>query len=1072
MGDVVSTHLDEGRRQHIAERTGKVLGEFCRCYKEQFGVALFNSVRYEIEGAGGPQAQLLHRKVPLEDHVIYSGNIFQYIEENKKWRNRFCVVPHNYGLVLYENKLAYERELPPRVLVNSAGYKVLTSVEQYLELVNSSLPGVTPKSGHSPIVKCPTDFPLLLWHPYARHYYFCVMTGKEQEKWRAVFQDCVRHCNNGISEDSKVEAPAFTDAIRMYRQSKEQYGTWDMLCGNETQVLSNLVMEELLPELRSTIGPRLKGKAPERQRTWIQVSDAVYRMVYELAKAQYDAAVARCEQERPQLESTIRTDMDQIITSKEHLASKIRAFVLPKAEVCVRNHVQPYIPSILEALMAPTSQGFAEVRELFFKEVTDLNMNVVNEGGLEKLVEYMEKLSHLAFHPVKMQSCYEKMDQLKLEGLQQRFDVSSTSVFKQRAQIHMRQQMDDAVYTFETLLHQELGKLQGKDELCKSIQRILERVLKKFDYDSSTVRKKFFREALLQITIPFLLKKLAPTCKGELAKFQELIFEDFASFILVENTYEEVVLQSVMKDIMQAVKEAAVQRKHNLYRDSMVMHNSDPNLHLLGEGLPIDWGEESGGQPEAERRRRARQVVSVIQDDEGALPFGAEALLQPGSPQARGAPPGVPPSPGDAVREIREALAQQSPGAGAERLMNGSDGSGASEEGALLAGAARGEGTQQGPARDGDGVHRVAPPAPAAEIPAGTGGEHGTPALSPVPGAEIPSGTGEERVTPALSPVPGAEIPSGTVRGEHVTPALSPVPAAEIPSGTGEECVTPALSPVQGAEIPSGTGEECVTPALSPVPGAEIPTETGGEHVTPALSSVQGAEIPSGTGGEHVTPALSSVQGAEIPSGTGGERVTPALSPVPGAKVPSGAGTRRAAPAPPVPGAEVSSGTGGQRSGPASPVPRAGVPAEAEVPHATPRSSVPASPMSGADVPSGAEVPHATPRSPGPASPVPRAGVPAEAEVPRVTPRSSVPASPVPGAEPQPAPSVPHAAAAAAGVAAEAEVSLVTAAPPGAQSPSPACHQRGDRGTGERGERSPPQGRASTQSGEGLQTEF
>uniref|UniRef100_A0A8D2MHS3 Niban 1/2/3 domain-containing protein n=1 Tax=Zonotrichia albicollis TaxID=44394 RepID=A0A8D2MHS3_ZONAL len=417
------------------ERTGKVLGEFCRCYKEQFGVALFNSVRYEIEGAGSPQAQLLHRKVPLEDHVIYSGNIFQYIEENKKWRNRFCVVPHNYGLVLYENKLAYEREQPPRVLVNSAGYKVLTSVEQYLELVNNSLPGEGPGG----------DF-------------------------------------------------------------------W--------------------------VG--------------LGVSDAVYRMVYELAKAQYDAAVARCEQERPQLESTIRTDMDQIITSKEHLASKIRAFVLPKAEVCVRNHVQPYISSILEALMTPTSQGFAEAREVFFKEVTDMNMNVVNEGGLEKLVEYMEKLSHLAFHPVKMQSCYEKMDQLKLEGLQQRFDVSSTSVFKQRAQIHMRQQMDDAVYTFETLLHQELSKLQGKDELCKSIQRILERVLKKFDYDSSTVRKKFFREALLQITIPFLLKKLAPTCKGELAKFQELIFEDFASFILVENTYEEVVLQSVMKDIMQA----------------------------------------------------------------------------------------------------------------------------------------------------------------------------------------------------------------------------------------------------------------------------------------------------------------------------------------------------------------------------------------------------------------------------------------------------------------------------------------------------------------------------------------
>lgn len=63
------------------------------------------------------------------------------------------------------------------------------------------------------------------------------------------------------------------------------------------------------------------------------------------------------------------------------------AFILPKAEVCVRNHVQPYIPSILEALMVPTSQGFTEVRDVFFKEVTDINLNIINEGGIDKLGE-------------------------------------------------------------------------------------------------------------------------------------------------------------------------------------------------------------------------------------------------------------------------------------------------------------------------------------------------------------------------------------------------------------------------------------------------------------------------------------------------------------------------------------------------------------------------------------------------------------------------------------------------------------------------------------------------------------
>eukprot|EP00069_Balaena_mysticetus_P002507 bmy_04060T0 len=538
----------------LSEKTGKILTEFLRFYEDQYGVALFNSMRHEIEGTGAPQAQLLWRKVPLDERIIFSGNLFQCQEDNKKWRNRFSLVPHNYGLVLYENKVAYERQVPPRAVINSAGYKILTSLDQYLELVGNSLPGTTSKSGTAPVVKCPTQFPLILWHPSARHYYFCMMTEAEQDKWQAVLQDCVRHCNNGIPEASKVEGPAFTDAIRMYRQSKELYGTWEMLCGNEVQILSNLVMEELGPELKAELAPRLKGKPQERQRQWIQISDTVYRMVYEQAKARFEAVLSKLQLARPAMEAVIRTDMDQIITSKEHLASKIRASILPKAEVCVRNHVQPYIPSILEALMVPTSQGFTEVRDVFFKEVTDMNLNVINEGGIDKLGEYMEKLSQLAYHPLKMQSCYEKMEPLRLDGLQQRFDVSSTSVFKQRAQILMR-------------------------------------------------------EGVLAAVSPVVNVPTPPSCPV-------------------------------------AVKEAAVQRKHNLYRDSVVMHNSDPNLHLLAEGVPIDWGEEysgssdSGGDPGSpgipeaailsEKRRRAKQVVSVVQDEEAGLPF--KAVPEPLSP--------------------------------------------------------------------------------------------------------------------------------------------------------------------------------------------------------------------------------------------------------------------------------------------------------------------------------------------------------------------------------------------------------------------------------------------------------
>uniref|UniRef100_A0A667Z615 Niban apoptosis regulator 2a n=1 Tax=Myripristis murdjan TaxID=586833 RepID=A0A667Z615_9TELE len=611
-------------------RTKAVMKEFGDVYEQQYSVALFNSVRYEIEGGGVPQSQLLHRKDPLAGRSIFSGNLFQYLEENKKWRNRFVHVSHTYTISLYESKTAHERSLHPKSTINCAGYKALSSMEEYMELINASLPGIKAKVSSSPFIKCATQFPLILWHPYARHHYFCVMTEKEQKKWHAVLQDCVRHANNGLSEECRVQTPAFTDTVRLHRQAKGHYGTWDMMCGAPPQILANLVMETLHPELRDLIGPRLKGKMQQRQRHWMLISDAVYKQVLMQTTGQYDALVQACEAQTPPLDAALRTDMDQIITSKEHVSSKMRAMVLPKAEQLLRTSVQPYVSSILEALMEPTSRGFFEVRDIFSKELVEMSKNSLNGGGKDKLGEQMERLSMLAFHPVKMQSSYENVEQLNLEGLQQRFDVSSPSVFVQRAQILMREQMDNAVYTFEQLLHQSL-ETQGEEDLCKTIQRCQDRVIKKYDYDSSTVRKKFFREALLQIIIPYMLKQLSPSCSPELPRFQELIFEDFSRFLLVENIFEEVVLQSVTKDIMMAVKEAAVQRRHNLYRDSIVLTNSDPNLLLLGENPPVDWAAKFGGdEPESSKGggtegglsgRKRRQVVSMIQLDGVPLPY-------------------------------------------------------------------------------------------------------------------------------------------------------------------------------------------------------------------------------------------------------------------------------------------------------------------------------------------------------------------------------------------------------------------------------------------------------------------
>lgn len=41
---------------------------------------------------------------------------------------------------------------------------------------------------------------------------------------------------SGLCEENRVQTPAFTDAVRLYRQAQGNYGTWDMMCGLPSQV--------------------------------------------------------------------------------------------------------------------------------------------------------------------------------------------------------------------------------------------------------------------------------------------------------------------------------------------------------------------------------------------------------------------------------------------------------------------------------------------------------------------------------------------------------------------------------------------------------------------------------------------------------------------------------------------------------------------------------------------------------------------------------------------------------------------------------------------------------------------
>ncbi|KAI1236578.1 hypothetical protein IHE44_0014831 [Lamprotornis superbus] len=353
-------------------------------------------------------------------------------------------------------------------------------------------------------------------------------------------------------KQTTYEVEAFLEAIQFFRQEKGHYGTWEMTTGNEKEILSNLVMEELLPNLQTMILPKMKGKRNDRKRAWFGIVEETYGLVQQQVAEGLSTLKEECREFAKTLEGTIRSDMDQILNSKNFLAGKIKASVSEPAQKCCTENIQPFLTSILEELMGPISSGFMEVRSLFDKEVNEIIQDFQKTNDMTRLKENVDQLMTLPFNSVKMEPCYLKVNLLQefLQDLKSRFKL-----------------MENAVYTFEQLFSP--SRQADSAKVATTIEKVKLRVLKQYDYDSSTIRKKIFQEALVQITLPTMQKTLASTFKPELQRYEQYIFADYTSVIQVENVYEEILYQTLLEEALKVIEEAAVLRKHNLFEDSL-----------------------------------------------------------------------------------------------------------------------------------------------------------------------------------------------------------------------------------------------------------------------------------------------------------------------------------------------------------------------------------------------------------------------------------------------------------------------------------------------------------------------
>ncbi|XP_054689698.1 protein Niban 1 [Grus americana] len=573
MGGSASSVLDESKCTYIRGKTEAVIKNFSPHYRRQYAVAFCKHVQDELEQHRDSQSQFLKTKPPLEaGTVLYEAELLHFAEDLKKWKDRYVVIRNDYTVDCFETKEAYQKGASPKYHVLPAGGKVLTSEEDYNLLSDKHFPdpvGSSEKDVAQAFVQLPREFPVYLWQPFARHSYYCFSEPEAQRQFSAVLGDCVRHSNHDFLKQTTYEVEAFLEAIQFFRQEKGHYGTWEMITGNEKEILSNLVMEELLPNLQTMILPKMKGKRNDRKRAWFGIVEETYGLVQQQVSEGLSTLKDECRDFAKTLEGTIRSDMDQILNSKNFLAGKIKATVSEPAQKCCTENIQPFLASILEELMGPVSSGFTEVRSLFDKEVNEIIQDFQKTNDITKLKENVDQLMNLPFNSVKMEPCYLKVNLLQelLQDLKSRFKVYHIDFVIQRTQNFMQELMENAVYTFEQLFSP--SRQADSAKVATTIEKVKLRVLKQYDYDSSTIRKKIFQEALVQITLPTMQKTLASMCKPELQKYEQFIFADYTSVIQVENVYEEILYQTLLEETLKVIKEAAIMKKHNLFEDNL-----------------------------------------------------------------------------------------------------------------------------------------------------------------------------------------------------------------------------------------------------------------------------------------------------------------------------------------------------------------------------------------------------------------------------------------------------------------------------------------------------------------------
>uniref|UniRef100_A0A8C9K5J9 Niban apoptosis regulator 3 n=1 Tax=Panthera tigris altaica TaxID=74533 RepID=A0A8C9K5J9_PANTA len=501
MGGRPSSPLDKRQQQHLRGQVDTMLRDFLPCSCEQLAASVLRQISREL-GPQEPAGCQLMRSKKLPRVREHQGPLTQLWGHPPRWQPIFCVLRGDGRLEWFSHREEYENGGHPLSSVALTGYTVLTSQRDYLCLLDALCP--VPSGGHTqeepePLLEMPVNFPLFLQHPFRRHLCFSAATGEARRAWRLALQGGIRLRGTVLQRSQAPAARAFLDALRLYRQRRGHFGEDDVTLGSDAEVSAVIRTEDPAGQGRTKKGRGMRGGC-----------------------------------------------------------LPIPGEVEGPLETCLRGRVDTQLSRVTQKLLSTVEAVLSTVQTLLAQGMDRLSRHLRGSPSSTRLRKEVYSFGEMPWDSELMHACYREAErsQKRLGQLVAPFGFFGTRSLVFGAQDLAQQLMADAVATFLQLADQCLTAALDCTQAAQQLEKVRGRVLKKFQSDSSSARRRFIRGWLLCIFLPFVLSQLKSSCKAELPEFEGEVLAMGSPALTIEGIYEDIVRGVLLQRIDGELKKA------------------------------------------------------------------------------------------------------------------------------------------------------------------------------------------------------------------------------------------------------------------------------------------------------------------------------------------------------------------------------------------------------------------------------------------------------------------------------------------------------------------------------------